>query len=121
MVERGEVPVGNALGRALSDELGPPPLIGYLLLSDRALYAYFPDDPSATLPAPGQSWRMPLATISHVAPAREHGPPVLRLEWVDDSGEGHHLIFDLHVSAGDDPLKQRFYDALVKAVTEAHT
>jgi hypothetical protein len=120
-MEHGEVPIENALGRALPDERGPPPLIGYLLRSDRALYAYFPDDPSATLPAPGQSWRMPLATISHTGPAREHGPQVLRLEWADDNGEGQHLIFDLHVSAGDDRLIQQFSHALVQAVTEAHT
>jgi hypothetical protein len=120
LMEPGEAPVDNSGGRALPDEPGLPGILGYLLLSDRAVYAFFPDDPRAKLPSPGRAWRIPFAVISHLAPDPREGSQAIRMQWRDEDENLQDLLFDLHVVRGDTPLNMQFWEALLQAVTEAH-
>jgi hypothetical protein len=117
LMEVGEQPLNNASGRLLRDAPGPDGPLGYVLLSDRAMYLFIPADPGVKLPSPGQSHRIPLQSISHV---RSEIKQVMHVEWDDpNDATTSSMDFDLGAVPGVGPLAAAFYGEVLSAVTAA--
>jgi hypothetical protein len=117
LIEADEVQVDSAPGRVLRGAYEADGLVGYVLLSDRALYLHVPSDVRGTLPTPGRSFRMPLASIAHV---RSDLWRVMHLEWADGEGETTEMSFDFFEFSGVGPLAVGFYKQLLSAVNGSH-
>jgi hypothetical protein len=116
-MEADEVQVDSASGRVLRGASEADGRVGYVLLSDRALYLHVPSDVRGTLPTPGRSFRIPLTSIAHVRSDRGR---VMHLAWADGKGEATEVSFDLFVFSGVGPLAVGFYKQLLSAVNGAH-